>query len=221
MQGEETMMPGPLSKLGSLWGTRRKRLLLMASGALIAMAIVMLLVLRFGNPQMHRWVYQFQAYVSPGWSGEIPWPGGYSGIWRTWRTNGMPMTEYELENGRVVRRLKYRWHSGTPSEELRHDENGWVHGEYRAWHIEKDVLMMESHFRHGFLHGLHVGYDLSGKVVARKWYFMGHEVDERDYAEWSERGPPAWVFQTPPPGTQPLRYGSSLTSPPAPRTSPK
>lgn len=92
---------------------RRLRIFL---AAVVAIPLIILATLRFGNPQWHRLIYMFQSYVwivgdfenaddfDPTMTFMKP-PQGYTGTWRQWSSKGRLLTEVAyvdgMQNGRA------------------------------------------------------------------------------------------------------------------------
>ena len=87
--------------------------LYMAALAFIAMIFIAFLCISYGNPQAHKYVYMWQAYIWPAktdknfkilsFAPEKPKvffsSSNYTGTWRTWYRDGQLETEKELVNG--------------------------------------------------------------------------------------------------------------------------
>jgi hypothetical protein len=76
--------------------TLRKRVAIAAVCVLSTLGATVAL-LRFGNPQWHKYVFMFQAYVSPGEDPDVP--EDFTGTWRTWYKNGGAMNEIQFRDG--------------------------------------------------------------------------------------------------------------------------
>lgn len=146
-----------------------RRRLFYGLGALVFLTGVALAVLRFGNPQWHRWLYQYQAYVSPGHCCPdcgIPPPEGFSGTYHRWGYHGEVMEETEYDAGQRHGRSFHVWSSlGSPGS----TENYWVHGRQegceRCWD-DSGELVAEGTWVAGF--AVEGTFRWHGRIVAIK-----------------------------------------------------
>lgn len=129
------------------------------------------ILLSFGNPQWHRWVFMYQVFVihdhsdrflvpaKQDWlalcSGDAPeaLPSRYTGVWKVWN-----------EDGEIHRYTTYR--------------NGMMHGLDYGWSgsgtFWADSIAWYGHYRHGLRSGLHIVRDLRGSMLIGN-YIRGRE----------------------------------------------
>jgi len=146
----------------------------LALGGVVAVLVLGLVVLRFGNPQWSKYIYIFQAYVSPA----------------TEEVANRLSTDY---TGRAF----FWYRDGTKYVEMTY-KGGQMHGKYREW-CKDGTVWLEGYFKHGKQHGEFVNcfdgvrrnvvhyedgvrhgtwteYDEKGKVVSITTYEHGKEV---------------------------------------------
>jgi len=74
------------------------------SYAAIALTLVLALttlgILRFGNPQWHKYVYIFQAHYFPKYKNGMIFPQNKNGIWNVWDNKGYLRLKFYVKNGR-------------------------------------------------------------------------------------------------------------------------
>ncbi len=131
----------------------RSNCLVRAGRAILAAAMLCLALLRFANPQWHRYVYMFQAYAWPGdEDGWIGPPDGHNGEWRTWHPNGQLWDEIHYRDGRV-------------------------HGKSTRWR-RRGTKEHECNYVAGEPSGTYVGYDETGRKAWEGHYFTSAETLE-------------------------------------------
>jgi len=97
-------------------------------GFILIINLGTLAVLRFGNPQWHRWIYVFQCYYWPGHKLEmtigdnlysspvfynfISPPENYTGKWKLWYKNGGLKESVNFNNGKLNGPSVYYFSSG-------------------------------------------------------------------------------------------------------------
>jgi len=147
---------------------------------LFASAIVLLVVLRFGNPQWNRWIYIFQANLHPGHkSGIVPIPKDYTGKWSHWTKNGLLFSTMVLQDG-------------------------MRHGPFTAWHengslyVQVDYFEKKAHgkatfywpngivdhylwYRHGIEHGPNLAWTADGRLEYVRFFVNGRRVAREKY----------------------------------------
>jgi len=148
--------------------------------AVCALAVSGVLVLRFGHPQWHPWIYRFQAYVSPGYPlGIVPFDPHYTGVWRIWDRQGRLTTRYPLVRGQI-------------------------HGVGLTFH-ENGAVALLSQVRYGMDHGVKLVFSKHGELVAedhfaedrreglsRRWYLNGQLRMRGSYRDRKRDG--EWVW---------------------------
>ncbi len=187
-------------------GCWRSRLLT-AFFSLLGLALVALLILRFGDPQWCSYIYRFQAYVSPTHkSGWIPAPEGYSGVWRRYYEDGKIWSADEYADGQPTGESKEWYASG----QLKHHvarttlmdgkegflhmewyetgQKAWEatmlpdlrrHGEYQSW-TESGLPEEHMEYRNGTpWRGWRREHDGSGKVVVELVFENGKPAKAR------------------------------------------
>ncbi len=112
--------------------SRRRLRWLVAVGSAVAAACVLILgLLRFGDPQWHGRVYVFQEYISPGRRDLRP-PDGYDGVWRHWYRSGQLRVEMHLEGGVPHGDYTLWWENGGKCAEGAF-RKGKAEGVWRYW----------------------------------------------------------------------------------------
>lgn len=74
-----------------------------AKVTVVALGTVLLVagLVRFANPQWNRWIYVFQAYISPTYEdGIISPPNSFTGTWTMWYRNGQIRERCGYRQGR-------------------------------------------------------------------------------------------------------------------------
>lgn len=87
----------------------------------------------------------------------------------------------EFKNG--LKKGKWTsWYPNGKIKEICSWKRGMKHGAFKSYN-EMEELMTESNFKKGKLHGKSFGY-LSGKMVSKRQYCKGNEVEWREEAMW-------------------------------------
>jgi len=120
-------------------------------GLTFVLGITCFCILRYGNPQWNKWVYIFQANVSPKdpelgifyskySSGYLEVPKDYSGIWRSWRSDGSLWTEENIYQGKRKGEFKSWHHNGQLAYKANIQDKEM--GKYcKAWHLNGSVFV--------------------------------------------------------------------------------
>ena len=120
------------------------------------------LVLTYGNPQWHRWVYIWQS-LREKHGAEMARPRDYTGVWRRWYVGGVTgLSTYEA--GRLHGPTKTFYSNGMPWTE-QNWQHGVAHGVGRVWY-EDGQLRVEDHWKRGEPDGRQRYWDMNGKLVA-------------------------------------------------------
>lgn len=145
--------------------------------------------LRFGNPQWNRWIFIFQAYVSPGDPNRLLWPpqmraaahscafcfdpDGFTGVWRTWEANGELHSEREFVNN------------------LPHGIWRGLSGSETPW---GDSIRYEMHYRRGKLHGkaARAGLGVADRFFGTLPFAVARE--EAEYVDGKQVGPLVYFY---------------------------
>lgn len=141
--------------------------------------LVGLAVLRFGNPQWAKYVYIFQAYVSPAKQPDPP--TNFTGTWITWYKNGQMMNSVTFKNGRIDGR-DVAWHPNGQRWWLATYEEDELHGPTYTWNQEGRKTLEGSYHRER-RHGKWIMWGENGEVVLEEWYLCGKQVTAEECQE--------------------------------------
>lgn len=146
----------------------------------LVFVLVMLGALRFGNTQWNRWIYIFQAYVTPGYGGGlIKPPVDYSGLWTQWHKNGQKLFEGDFKFGERDGKWTW-WHpNGQKKGEVNY-RNAVPYGKWIYWHKNGQIAVDEN-FKNGKYEG-----------KQRSWFNNGQMESEGDYIDSNRDG--KWTF---------------------------
>ena len=181
-----------------------RRTLAVAAVGLVAVCLAALAVLRFGNPQWHRWVFMFQAYVWPRRQPEPP--KGFTGVWRTWYPSGRRMNEVGFRNGREHGFERDFYPDGKRWSEGRY-VNGRLEGDWTLWAPDGNRRLQSPHEK-GLAHGRELRWERSGSEVHETWYFRGKEVSKEEFKRLSAQEKRGATAPASPTRQRPRRKGS-------------
>lgn len=155
----------------------KKTLLLALVLTLLGVSIAGVAVLRFGNPQWHKYIYLFQAHV---WPGEEPQPpSDFTGTWRAWWKNGQLRESIDFRNGRFDGEY-LQWHpNGTRWESSTYQDDD-LDGPTLMWNAQGQKRL-QGEWRNNRQHGRWLRWDDSGNVVLGEWYLSGQPVTKDEY----------------------------------------
>lgn len=103
----------------------------------IALVIAVSALFVFGSPQWSKHIYVFQAYylhkgtdhpfAMKGTLSIVNPPANYTGVWRTWYSNGVLATEITYRNGVEHGKMRYYNDDGTFFSEFNAVNGKWGH----------------------------------------------------------------------------------------------
>jgi len=132
-------------------------------------------ILRFGNPQSHKYIYIFQCYYWPKAKTKYPVydlnlqvvgydifrPNKFSGKWRTWYKNGILKEESCFSAG-IYDGLSLIWHSNGQMSESINYKKGYYEGSWQSWH-ENGVKAIAGNYNNGLKEGKWECWHINGK----------------------------------------------------------
>jgi len=181
---------------------RWSRLSLMARIGLAVVAVlavidviglVTILLLDYGNPQWHRWIYRWQASGDRNRAEEAR-PANFTGVWKrwslegdrtettykdgkrhgretTWLWNGQKCLELDYEEG-MAHGLLRTWYRDGQRRAVAYYERGKDHGDLTLWY-KNGQIRESSTYEHGVRHGRHRCWNTKGKLIADGVYRHG------------------------------------------------
>lgn len=145
---------------------RWRRVLVVAGAAGCVLLVSTGMTLRYGNPQWQRLIYIWQAYVSPGYVGDIPPPADFTGVWKTWYRNGRLRSRVAFRDGVLHGECALWYVNGQIADRARCVESGYD-GERIQWY-PNGQLRMRTPFVNGVAHGEEVTWYEDGAVKSRR-----------------------------------------------------
>jgi hypothetical protein len=140
-------------------------------GLMLLLVCAALSVLVFGNPQWHKRVYMFQAFVYPKpVDGRIHPPANFSGTWIMWDEHGAKSNEREYKNGKLDGK-ETRWENNRKEHET-HYRNGEFDGTTIYWG-KTGLVSVVRNFKNGKLHGAQTTYYENGNKQTEENYVEG------------------------------------------------
>ena len=161
-----------------------KRFLLSALGLILVLACAALGSLAFGNPQWHKRVYMFQAFVYPKHvDGYIKQPPNFSGTWIMWNRHGNKIAEQDYKNGKLDG--KEIWWEGNRKKYEQNYKDGEIDGVQIYWG-ENGLASAVNNFKNGKLHGTQTIYYKNGNKQTEENYVDGKKNGKS--TSWYENG---------------------------------
>ncbi len=165
--------------------------------------ILIVLLLRYGNPQICRLIYIFQAYISPKYRGGIILPPSeYTGEWVGWYPNGRKMFKMQYKRGKLHGKTQFWYptgihqyttyfsHGRKNGNDIRWYLNGvkWqekvfaddiVIGNWRCYR-ENGNLSLSMWLCNGKIYGPKISIDMNNKITLT-YYLNGKKVTRAQY----------------------------------------
>ncbi|MBL7224213.1 MAG: hypothetical protein ISS72_10190 [Candidatus Brocadiae bacterium] len=164
---------------------RSERIALAAVAALavlVGAGLVTLVVLDYGNPQWHRWIYRWQA-VGERNRAEEARPADFTGVWTRWSRGG-DRTDTPYIDGKRHGRETWWLPSGQKCMELDY-EDGMPHGHFRTWYREGQRRAV-GYYERGKEHGASTLWYPTGQTWESSTY--DHGVRHGRHREWNTQG---------------------------------
>ncbi len=150
------------------------RVVVRCFGCLLGLAVVVVVLGLYGNPQWHKRIYMFQVYTLRRAKDAQP-PPGYTGLWVEWHRNGVKASETQYRKGRMHgKRIGYA-DDGRIAAEGNY-ENGEPQGTRTFWH-RNGKKWFEAHHTRGDWDYKATWWDEQGKVIAEGTYRSGKPWD--------------------------------------------
>lgn len=158
----------------------------------VALIVAVLGVLRFGNPQWHKYVYMCRAYWWYSWPAEqdehsnryLFVPDNFDGTWKTWNRDGSIRHEWNYKEGNKHGTCVWLYATGRKAHKKNY-KDGFLHGTRTDWH-PNGQKKSEGEYVKGQEEGTHTNWWPNGQLGARSNHKNGH-VDGLSES-WYENG---------------------------------
>jgi len=157
--------------------SRLRRALIWSAVGILGLLSAALAVHVWANPQWCKTIYIFQKYVWPRDYERVDRPPpSYTGVWRSWYTNGVKASELWYAGGVPHGKGTQWWRNGQKSREGRF-ANGLREGKWHDW-AEKGQKTRERNYKDGKLDGAWLEWDEKGELICEKLFCQDRLVTQ-------------------------------------------
>jgi hypothetical protein len=148
--------------------------------ALLFVVIVAAILFCFGNPQWHKHIYMFQAYILPKIYGPVDLPklpNSFTGTWTDWDKNGNKISIRSYYKSNLHGKTVFYYKSGQ-IKSVHHSKLGKAHG-VEKFYYKNGKIKLEQLWKDHLLDGKSTDWNLNGQKKRETFWKGGaqHGVD--------------------------------------------